>query len=145
MSENTDTPIMNAAEGWHDRRDLLSQIGKLERQLAEANKQFVDERVQKILIIGDLDCIKGQLAEARVQSPQLHVEKHATMESVAAISGQAVEASQQRDRLAEALLAYRKAMEDGPENCSYTRYEIVDIKASDALSALNQPGEWREG
>jgi len=30
------TPIMDAAEGWYDRRDLLAQIGILERERDEA-------------------------------------------------------------------------------------------------------------
>lgn len=40
MSDTTDTPIMDAAEAWNDRRDLLAQIGILERQLAEARGQL---------------------------------------------------------------------------------------------------------
>jgi hypothetical protein len=46
------------------------------------------------------------------------------------------DAREQRDALAEALREYRSAFYDGPENCSYSRYEIVDLRAEKALAAM---------
>ena len=52
----SNTPIMDDAMGWHDRRDLLSQIGMLEMQLSakqdeleslKAAQGWIPEIVQK--------------------------------------------------------------------------------------------------
>lgn len=40
--------------------------------------------------------------------------------------------------LAVALMAYRTALEDGPENCSYMEYEAVDEVAAKALAAYRE-------
>lgn len=38
--------------------------------------------------------------------------------------------------LRDALTAYREALSDGPENCSYLKYEKVDEAAESALAKL---------
>lgn len=49
------------------------------------------------------------------------------------------EAIRQRDELAEALIAYREALHDGPDNCTYRRYEEVDELAKQALENHVRP------
>lgn len=40
----SDTPIMNAAMEWQDHRDLLAQIGLLERELSQAKAELAETR-----------------------------------------------------------------------------------------------------
>jgi regulator of replication initiation timing len=67
MSENTDTPIMNEANEWNDRRDLLAQIGILERQLAEAKHQVEKYAAEARSAIQENERLFSELAEARAK------------------------------------------------------------------------------
>jgi uncharacterized coiled-coil DUF342 family protein len=116
MSENTtDTPITD----------------KCRQQMAE--KGWTSQQPVWGLIY-KMEKIERQLAEAQ-EERNWWIDK--TTDALAQVGV----LTEQRDRLVEALRAYRKALSGGPENCSYNRYEIVDLMADDALASLNQPGE----
>jgi len=113
---------------------------QLERELAEAKDslqtaerrlkewQHASERNRDEMVTFKMKCDNLHAENEKLEKHLGAAEDWIRMAKISMDGGRA-----QNDRLREALISYREALSDGPENCSWITYDLVDEKAKEAL------------